>query len=187
VDALSEWRSRYSGSDLERLLEVIQEAGAQESVSLHTLRVGAAPSGEVGSNSIFGPADAAEFAQRYQDGHLGPIAELLQRNHDRLLAVTEKDLSAVAHTEYLPPSCWVYVPGPGRKNVFSELKKKALSGDSAQVREAFDAFNRALPHERSEQERRHLAEWKGTRARRCCGTWRCTGTRTGRRGAACAT
>jgi hypothetical protein len=116
---------------------------------------------EVESLSIFsGLADAAEFERYYQEGRLGPIAELLQRNHDRLLAVTEKVLSTAAHTEYLPPSGRAYIPGPSKKNMFSELKKKALSGSSAQVWEAHNAFNRALPREKREEARRQLAEWK---------------------------
>ena len=115
VESASEWVSRYSGLDLERLLEVFSDADAQESLSLHTLRVGAVPSGDADSNSIFGQNDAAEFARHYQAGHLQPIAELLDRVHGRLLAVTEKDLSSVAHTEFLSPSGWVYIPGPDRQ------------------------------------------------------------------------
>ena len=159
VEALGEWASRYDGADLERLLDLLRESGVQESLALHALRASAAPPSDGEANSIFGPADAAGFENYYQQGQLAPIADLLQKNHRRLLAVVEADLSSETHVEFLPPGGRVDIR-VANKNIFSELARKANGGDPAQARDAHNAFDRALRKEKRDEARKTLTEWK---------------------------
>jgi hypothetical protein len=157
AEALAEWAARYDNADRVRLLDLLREAGVQESLALHALRGSMDTTSD--TDSIFGPADEAAFESYFQQGLDEPIAALLEKSHRRLLAVAEADLSSLAQVEFLQPAgrvdIWV-----ARRNIFSDLARKAREGDAAEAREAHSAFDKALQNEKRDDQRTVLTEWK---------------------------
>ena len=160
VDVASAWTARYPAEKRAQLADLLREAGARDSIALYLLTEPAEQPADAESNSIFTSADATLFENYYQEVRVDLIADLLDRNHERILRAAEKDLSSTAHTEYLAPAGRVKISAARNSNVFDELANKARATDPAKAQEAYDQFDRALRKETRSEPRKILTEWK---------------------------
>jgi NYN domain-containing protein len=159
VGAAVTWSQEADRAALAQFVAALERRGVEESVDLLLLRKAATAEDPTDNGlSFLSEADRAAYDEHYRKAHVYEIAELLARHEASILETLSRSLAAPGFSEYRPPAKTVRVM-QGGQNRFAELKRKALSGDVAQAREARDSFARASAG-RKDWERRTLREWR---------------------------
>lgn len=160
VAAAAAWVSVADRVGLAQLVTALERRGIEESVDLLLLRKAVATAEEATDDglSFLSVSDRAAFDEHYRKARVYEIAELLAKHEAGILETLSRSLAAPRFSEYRPPAKTVKV-GQGNQNRFFDLKRKALSGNVADAREARDAFARASAG-RKEWERWTLREWR---------------------------
>jgi len=159
VGAAVAWSQEADRAALAQFVAALERCGIEESVDLLFLRKAATAQDATDSGlSFLSEADRAAFDEHYRRARVFEIAELLAKHEAGILETLSRSLAAPSFIEYRPPAKTVKVM-QGGKNRFPELRRKTLSGDVAQAREARDSFARASAG-RKEWERRTLRQWR---------------------------
>ena len=159
VGAAVAWSQDADRTVLAQFLAALERCGVEESVDLLFLRKAATPEDGTDSGlSFLSEADRAAFDDYYRRALVYEIAELLAKHEASILETLSRSLAAPSFSEYRPPARTVKVM-QGSQNRFPDLRRKALSGDVAQAREARDAFTRASAGRRG-WDWRTLREWQ---------------------------
>ena len=159
VGAAVAWSREADRTALAQFVAALERCGIEESVDLLLLRK-AATAEDTGDSglSFLSEADRAAFDEHYRKARVYEIAELLAKHEGSILETLSRSLAAPSFSEYRPPARTVRVM-QGGQNRFAELKRKTLSGDLVQARDARDAFARASAG-RKGWEWRTLREWR---------------------------
>lgn len=159
-----QWTDPTDMSGLTHLLDELERLGIPSSIDVLALRTRteSMQSGSEDKELGFLSREGLDrFEEYYRSAQVNEMADLLDRESDRLLATLSREFARSEFETYQPPSRSTRVM-VGKANQFPLLRRRAVEGSASEAREAREAFDRAESSltARATYARGVLREWR---------------------------